>query len=81
MTKVYGLKIYTRTTHVRNNGVYNPKMLGVIEGPVNKMIKAYPKEFSFMRHETKRSLRPSSITKKARKNRNDKKETENKIER
>ena len=81
MTKVYGLKIYTRTTHVRNNGVYNPKMLGVIEGPVNKMIKAYPKEFSFMRHETKRSLRPSSITKKERKNRNDKKETENKIER
>jgi len=24
------------------------------------MIKAYPKEFSFMRHETKRSLRPSA---------------------
>ena len=66
MTKVYGLKIYTRTTHARNNGVYVPKMLGVIEGPVNKMIKAYPKEFSFMRHETKRTLRPSSITKKDR---------------
>jgi|TARA_Y100000310_G_C20598346_1_gene771688 hypothetical protein len=70
MSKVYGLKIYTRTTHARNNGVYNPKMLGVIEGPVNKMIKAYPKEFSFMRHETKRSIRPSAINKKERKNKN-----------
>ena len=46
MTKVYGLKIYTRTTHGRNNGVYIPKVLGVIEGPVVKMIKAYAKEFS-----------------------------------
>ena len=60
MQKVYGLKIYTRTAHEKKDGRYSPKMLGVIEGPVNKMIKAYPKEFSFMRHETKRSLRPSS---------------------
>ena len=29
----------------------------------NKMMKAYPEEFSFMRHETTRSLRPSKITK------------------
>tara|TARA_R100000963_G_C4601643_1_gene75138 strand:+ start:29 stop:223 length:195 start_codon:yes stop_codon:yes gene_type:complete len=57
MHKVYGLKTYTRTTHEKKDGVYIPKMLGVIEGPLNKMIKAYPKEFSFMRHETKRSLR------------------------
>jgi len=57
MSKIYGLKIYTRTTHEKKDGVYVPKMLGVIEGPINKMIKAYPKEFSFMRHETKRSLR------------------------
>jgi uncharacterized membrane protein len=57
--KVYGLKIYTRTTHDKNNGVYVSKMLGVIEGPVTKMMKAYPDEFSFMRHKTTRSIRPS----------------------
>jgi len=57
--KVYGLKIYTRTTHEKKNGVYAPKMLGVIEGPINKMIKAYPNEFSFMRHKATRSIRPS----------------------
>ena len=58
--KVYGLNIYTRTTHEKKDRVYSPKMLGVIEGPVNKMIKAYSNEFKFMRHETKRSLRPSA---------------------
>ena len=36
-----------------------PKMIGVVEGPVNKMIKAYPEEFSFMRHQTMRDQRPS----------------------
>ena len=41
-----------------------PKMYGVIEGPVNKMMKAYTDEFNFMRHETKRSLRPSARGKK-----------------
>ena len=44
-------------------GKYIPKMLGVIEGPVNKMMKAYPDKFSFMRHKTTRSLRPSKTTK------------------
>tara|TARA_Y100000385_G_scaffold204007_1_gene211371 strand:- start:119 stop:238 length:120 start_codon:yes stop_codon:yes gene_type:complete len=39
-------------------------MLGVIEGPVNKMMKAYTDEFSFMRHQTKRDLRPSAKGKK-----------------
>jgi len=73
MTKVYGLKIYTRTTHEKKNKVYVPKMLGVIEGPVNKMIKAYPKEFSFMRHETKRSLRPSATQIKEREKEHEKK--------
>ena len=58
--KIYGLKFYTRTTHEKVGPTYIPKMLGVIEGPVNKMIKAYPNEFKFMRHETKRSLRPSA---------------------
>ena len=57
--KVYGLKIYTRTTYEKTNGKYIPKMLGVIEGSVNKMIKAYPSEFSFMRHQTMRDQRPS----------------------
>lgn len=64
MSKVYGIKIYTKTTHEKKDGVYVPKMLGVIEGPVMKMIKAYPNEYSFMRHETKRSLRPSAKGKK-----------------
>ena len=58
--KIYGLKVYTKTTYEKTNGKYIPKMLGVIEGPVNKMMKAYPDKFNFMRHETKRSLRPSA---------------------
>ena len=50
--KIYGLKVYTKTIMDGRT----PKMYGVIEGPVNKMMKAYPDEFNFMRHETKRSL-------------------------
>ena len=64
MTKVWGIKVYTKTTFEKSNGKYISKMLGVIEAPVTKMIKAYPREFKFMRHETKRDLRPSSISKK-----------------
>ena len=48
--KIYGLKVYTKTIMDGRT----PKMYGVIEGSVNKMMKAYPEEFSFMRHETKR---------------------------
>ena len=59
MTKVWGIKIYTKTTYVKTNGKYIPKMLGVIEAPVTKMIKAYPSEFKFMRHQTMRDQRPS----------------------
>ena len=58
--KIYGLKVYTKT--IMDGRI--PKMYGVIEAPVNKMIKAYPKEFNFMRYETKRSLRPSARGKK-----------------
>ena len=58
--KIYGLKVYTKT--IMNGRI--PKMYGVIEGPVNKMIKAYSEEFNFMRHQTKRSLRPSARGKK-----------------
>ena len=59
MNKVWGIKIYTKTTYVKTNGKYIPKMLGVIEAPVTKMIKAYPNEFNFMRHQTMRDQRPS----------------------
>ena len=53
--KIYGLKVYTKT--IMDGRV--PKMYGVIEGPVNKMMKAYPDKFSFMKHQTTRDLRPS----------------------
>ena len=49
--KKYGLKFYTKTVIEDVKGVPVPKMLGVIEGPVNKMIRAYTDEFSFMRHQ------------------------------
>ena len=57
--KVWGIKIYTKTTFEKSNGKYISKMLGVIEAPVTKMIKAYPSEFKFMRHQTMRDQRPS----------------------
>jgi len=62
--KKYGLKFYTKKIIEDVKGVKVPKMLGVIEGPVNKMMKAYTDEFSFMRHQTKRDLRPSAKGKK-----------------
>jgi len=49
-----GFRIYTKTIVEETKKGKIPKMIGVIEGPVNKMLKAYPSEFSFMRHETKR---------------------------
>jgi len=52
--KVWGLKIYTKTIVEETKKGKISKMFGVIEAPVNKMLKAYPSEFSFMRHETKR---------------------------
>ena len=57
--KVWGIKIYTKTRFEKSNGKYISKMLGVIEAPVTKMIKAYPSEFNFMRHQTMRDQRPS----------------------
>ena len=51
------IKIYTKTKHEKVNGRYLSKMYGVIEAPVNEMMKADGKEFRFMRHESKRSLR------------------------
>ena len=57
--KVWGIKIYTKTRFEKSNGKYISKMFGVIEAPVTKMIKAYPSEFKFMRHQTMRDQRPS----------------------
>jgi hypothetical protein len=57
--KKHGLKFYTKTVIEDVKGVKVPKMLGVIEAPINKMIRAYPEEFSFMRHQTMRDQRPS----------------------
>jgi|TARA_R110000824_G_scaffold51634_1_gene143840 hypothetical protein len=59
--KIYGLKVYTKT--VMDGKI--PKMYGVIEGEVNKMMNAYPDKFSFMKHQTTRSLRPSKKSPKA----------------
>lgn len=54
---VWGIKIYTRTIMEGNR----PVMYGTIEAPINKMMKAYPEDFAFMRHETKRSMRAKKI--------------------
>lgn len=50
--KVWNLKIYTKTV-LENR---KPTWYGVIEAPLNKMLKAFPDEFSFVKHETRRSL-------------------------
>ena len=40
-------------------------MMGVIEAPITKMMKSYPAEFKFMRHQTKRDkLEDRTIKKK-----------------
>jgi len=49
---VWGVKVYTKT--VTEGG--NREMWGVIEAPIHKMLKAFPDEFKFMKHETRRSL-------------------------
>jgi hypothetical protein len=47
---VWGIKIYTRT--LKEDGQY--KMYGIIEAPIHKMLKAFPHEFRFLKHETRR---------------------------
>ena len=65
MTKVWGIKIYTKVQHKKINKTYVPEMMGVIEAPITKMMKAYPAEFKFMRHQTKRDkLEDRAIKKK-----------------
>jgi len=51
------IKIYTKNKQQKINNTYVQKMYGVIEGPVHLMMRYFPKEFSFMRHETKLTLR------------------------
>tara|TARA_Y100001951_G_C11035761_1_gene127456 strand:- start:44 stop:262 length:219 start_codon:yes stop_codon:yes gene_type:complete len=59
------IKIYTKTKHhLSKQHKYIPRMYGVIEGPVHQMLKHFPNEFVFIRHESKRSLRPSAKEKK-----------------
>ena len=62
--KVWGVDVYTRTIKEKINGSYHYKMIGIIEAPINKMMKAFPEEFSFMRHKTRREERPSKKGKK-----------------
>ena len=47
---VWGIRIYTRT--LKDKGDH--KMYGVIEAPIHKMLKAFPNEFRFLKHETRR---------------------------
>ena len=58
------IKIYTKTKHFKTKkNTYSPKMWGVIEGPIHLMMRDFSKEFAFIRHESKRSLRPSARSK------------------
>ena len=59
------IKIYTKTKHHKSKQhTYIPRMYGVIEGPIHHMLKHFPKEFMFIKHESKRSLRPSAKSRK-----------------
>ena len=59
------IKIYTKTKHHKSKQhTYIARMYGVIEGPIHHMLKHFPNEFDFIRHESKRSLRPSAKEKK-----------------
>ena len=54
------IKVFTKTKHFKKGkNSYDAKIYGVIEGPVNQMLKLYPTEFKFMRHETKLEQRKS----------------------
>ena len=59
------IKVYTKTKHHKSKQhTYIPRKYGVIEGPVHQMLLRFPNEFMFIRHESKRSLRPSARGKK-----------------
>lgn len=48
------IKIYTKTVRKPTKSGSIDHFYGVIEGPYNKMLKFFPKEFSFLKHKTKR---------------------------
>ena len=50
--KIWNIKVYTK----RYKEKRKDEWYGVIEAPLYKMMKAYPREFSFLQHETRRSL-------------------------
>jgi hypothetical protein len=59
------IKIFTRTRHFKSKQhTYIPRMYGVIEGPIKICFNTSLKNSPFLRHESKRSLRPSAKDKK-----------------
>jgi len=50
--KIWNIKVYTKMYKEKRKDEW----YGVIEAPLYKMMKAYPREFSFLQHETRRSL-------------------------
>jgi len=74
------IKIYTKTKHhLSKQHKYIARMYGVIEGPIHQMLKAYPNDFCFIRHESKRSLSPSAKNKKERNGKNEEEKTKTNI--
>ena len=55
------IRIYTKTLHKKVNGKYFSEMVGVIQGSIKQMLKHYPNDFAFLRHETKQSMRSKKI--------------------
>tara|TARA_R100000951_G_C2545826_1_gene150815 strand:+ start:379 stop:561 length:183 start_codon:yes stop_codon:yes gene_type:complete len=55
------IKIYTKTKIQKNKNNHIQKMYGVIEGPIHHMMKHFPNQFGFMRHETKSDLRKKKL--------------------
>ena len=50
--KIWNIKVYTKMYREKRKDIW----YGVIEAPLYKMMKAYPREFSFLQHETRRTL-------------------------
>jgi len=50
--RVWNIKVYTKLYKENRKPVW----YGVLEAPLNKMMKAYPREFNFLKFETRRSL-------------------------
>jgi len=50
--KIWNIKVYTKMYKEKRKDIW----YGVIEAPLYKMMKAYPREYSFLQHETRRAL-------------------------